>query len=83
MTNLNPHIRLNVIGSNLVLLHVPAGSVLFSYETPVAAYVSGRGYVRTSERFSKTTSKHINQWLDGVNATVVPQSEIESLLVAA
>jgi hypothetical protein len=72
-------IKLNVLGANLSLLHLPVGSILFSYETPVAAYVSGKGYVRTAERFSKTTSKHINQWLDGRTAEVVPQSEIEAL----
>ena len=72
--------KLNVIGANQTLVHLPVGSILFSYETPVAAYVSGRGYVRTAEKFSKTTSKHINQFLNGANAEVVPQSEIEDLL---
>ena len=76
-------IKLNVLGANLSLLHLPVGSILFSYETPVAAYVSGKGYVRTAERFSKTTSKHINQWLDGANAEVVPQVMIENLLEVA
>lgn len=72
--------KINVIGANQTLVHLPVGTILFSYETPVAAYVSGRGYVRTAEKFSKTTSKHINQWLGGANAEVVPQIMIEDLV---
>ena len=72
-------LKLNVIGPNQTLVHLHVGSILFSYETPVAAYVSGRGYVRTAQKFSNTTSKHINKWLDGCNAEVIPQSEIEAL----
>lgn len=75
--------KLNVIGANQTLVHLPVGSILFSYETPVAAYVSGRGYVRTAQKFSKTTTKHINQWLGSVNAEVIPQSEIEALVDVA
>jgi hypothetical protein len=74
------NVKINVIGANMTAVHLPKGTVLFSYETPVAAYVSGRGWVRTAEKFSKTTSKHINQWLGGVtNVDIIPQSEIESL----
>lgn len=72
--------KINVIGANQTLVHLPVGTILFSYETPVAAYVSGRGYIRTAEKFSKTTSKHINQWLGGANAEVVPQIMIEDLV---
>lgn len=72
--------KINVIGANQTLVHLPVGTILFSYETPVAAYVSGRGYVRTAEKFSKTTSKHINQWLGGAIAEVVPQIMIEDLV---
>ena len=38
--------------------------VLFSYRTPVAAYVFGRGYVKTEKWWSVTTSRHINKWLE-------------------
>ena len=37
--------------------------VLFSYETPVAAIINGTPY-KTSKKWSVTTSKHINQWLN-------------------
>ena len=41
--------------------------VFFSYRTPVAAYLPEKGYVRTSTYWSKTTSRHINKWLQNVN----------------
>lgn len=40
-------------------------TVLVSYETPVAALIPGRGYVRSATRWSRTTSKHVTQWLGG------------------
>lgn len=54
--------------------------VLVSYNTPVAAFVPSRGYIRTSTKWSKTTSKHINLWLEGVNAQEVDQSELDGLM---
>lgn len=65
------------IGSNVCELELRDGTrVLFSYRKPVAAYIIGRGYIRTAERFSNTTSKHITQWLNGAKAETVPQSDI-------
>ena len=51
--------------------------VFFSYKTPVAAFIPGQGYIRTNQKWSRTTSKHINKWLDGANAVEVSQSQIE------
>jgi hypothetical protein len=45
----------------------------FSYGTPVAAKV-GVKYYKTEEKFSKTTSRHINKWLEGVRVEVQPQN---------
>tara|TARA_Y100000593_G_scaffold40922_1_gene78724 strand:+ start:1160 stop:1390 length:231 start_codon:yes stop_codon:yes gene_type:complete len=54
--------------------------VFFSYKTPVAAYDSVSGqFFRTSTKWSVTTSRHINKWLDGRVATEVSQQCIESL----
>ena len=36
--------------------------VFFSYETPVCL-MTEEGVVRTNKFFSKSTSRHINQWL--------------------
>lgn len=38
-------------------------TVLFSYKTPVAAFVYGVGWVKTDKFHSSTTSKHINAFL--------------------
>jgi len=71
-------IRLNKFGSNMTVLHRNENEILFSYETPVAVYDSVRGeYLRTEQKFSLTTSSHINKWLGGVKAITVPQSIIE------
>ena len=59
--------------------------VLFSYKTPVAALVPGRGWVRTSTKYSYTTTKHVNHWLlENVGRTdcvpSVEQSYIDQLV---
>ena len=64
--------------------------VLFSYETPVAGYLANGGagdplwngalFFRTEEKFSKTTTRHINKYLEGANAAVVPQDQIVNLV---
>lgn len=54
--------------------------VLVSYSTPVAAYIPDRGYIRTSENYSVTTTRHINRFLSGSPAATVAQAEIDALL---
>ena len=54
--------------------------ILFSYSTPVAAMSPAfDGGIRAEEFFSKTTSKHINEW-GGRNFKKVPQIQIERLV---
>ena len=67
------------IGSNMTELVLGDVVVLFSYETPVAASTEG-GYIKTEEKYSSTTTKHVNKWLEGVNAKIVPQATINSLV---
>jgi hypothetical protein len=57
--------------------------VLFSYSTPVAALVPGKGWIRTEKFYSVTTSKHINRWLSencGGEVATVPQWEVDQLV---
>jgi len=77
--------RLTPIASNMTEIYTGDGvSILFSYQTPVAAFVPGKGILRTEKFWSVTTSKHINKWIKGsapsATVTLVPQSEIEALL---
>jgi hypothetical protein len=53
-------------------------AILYSYTTPVAAHIPGKGYVKTNTYFSATTSRHINKWVDG-NAETVEHVEIWKL----
>ena len=74
------NVKLKQIGSNMTVLTLNSGTdVLFSYETPVAGHW-GMGYFETDTKFSKTTSRHINKYLDGETAEVLPQKEIEDLV---
>jgi hypothetical protein len=53
--------------------------ILFSYETPVAALYDGTAVV-TSKRYSTTTSRHINEWLEGRDSIVQEQEWFDTLL---
>ena len=39
-------------------------TVLFSYRTPVLAHRDGETPIVTAHRYSVTTTRHINQWLE-------------------
>ena len=74
--------KVKSIGSNQTEIHYGDNVFLFSYETLVAAYLVGSGWLRTEKKWSKTTSKHINQWIpNGVDARTIPQEDLESLFV--
>ena len=72
--------QLTPIASNMTEIETSEARILFSYRTPVAAYVFGRGYVRTETKWSVTTSRHINKWLDGVTAEKVAQTYLDKLV---
>jgi len=65
-------------GSNQTILKFGPCEILFSYETPVAGF-DGTSWFRTEEKFSRTTSKHINRYLGDVNAKLVSQNIIDDL----
>jgi hypothetical protein len=70
-------------GSNMTELDLGFAQVFFSYETPVAARLTDGTLVRTDERYSVTTTKHINKWLQGCDALTVSQYRIDCLLTSA
>ncbi len=75
------HKRLKILGKNKTeLTAINIGKViLFSYGVPVACYdiYNGKEY-KTDKFFSKTTQKHISQWIP--NAETKPQSYFDNLL---
>jgi hypothetical protein len=83
--------KLKPIASNMTELKLDSPdhiTILFSYETPVAAFglspawheKHGSAYIKTEQKFSVTTSRHINKWLDGATAKTVPQAILETLI---
>lgn len=54
-------------------------SILYSYAVPVAVLTPGRGFLRTRRFHSRTTSKHIAQWLKDAPSTLVDQTEIDAI----
>ena len=76
--------RLTPIKSNMTEVTIGDKTILFSYGTPVA-YCSWDGYYKTNRKWSNTTSKHINQWLNSYGATKedareINQSELDNLV---
>jgi hypothetical protein len=72
--------KVNSIGPNQTEIVKSNGdTILVSYSTPVAA-VTDLGTFRTSKKWSNTTSRHINAWLDGAEAQEKPQEFFDNLL---
>lgn len=73
-------IELRNNGSNITELVIDEVSILFSYSTPVAGWDKD-GAFRTTQHYSKTTTRHINKYLGGklVGRPVDP-AYIKSLL---
>jgi len=75
------NLQVQPLASNMTLLQTPSALVLFSYSTPVAVYdKSKHDYYRTAKYWSKTTTRHINKWLDGVQAQEKPQEFFDEYL---
>jgi len=73
--------RVTQLGPNKTELAVNGSVILYSYETPVAVTILTTTYI-TAERYSRTTSSHIKQWLDGKPYKQVDQTTIKSLVNA-
>jgi len=74
--------RLRQLAANQTEVTLPCGAVVFfSYETPVAAMLPSGQYIRTEQKYSVTTSKHLNKWLVSVADSVklVPQDDLNRL----
>ena len=72
--------QLTPIASNMTEIETDDARILFSYRTPVAAYVYGEGYVRTEKWWSVTTSRHINKWLGNCTTKEVSQTYLDKLV---
>ena len=72
--------KIKQIGSNQTQVHTKTDehgdmTILYSYTTPVAVKIlSTQEVYRTSAWFSKTTTRHINKWLE-----FTPESQINEM----
>lgn len=73
--------KLKPIAPNQTEISIGDDAIFFSYAEPVAACIAGR-YYRTKKKWSTTTSKHINDWLDGTAAEVRSQEWFDQLIPA-
>ena len=72
--------KLTPIAANRNVISYNDGTeVFFSYSTPVAGYSNELGYVRTEDWYSSTTTRHINKYLNNVEAQEVSQDLINNL----
>jgi len=55
--------------------------VCFSYGVPVAAFIPGQGFIRTSARYSVTTSKHANAYCGGRDVKQVDDATFRMLIL--
>ena len=75
--------QLTPIAANQTQLNLNDGTeVFFSYRTPVAAKLPNYDYIRTATKWSTTTTRHINKWLEGVTAQTVDQSILDNLVAS-
>lgn len=76
--------NLTPIKANMTEIKIGKLVVLFSYKTPVACvyYTTEHGleYFQTEKKWSRTTSRHINTWLNGNGAKYKPQEFFDNLL---
>ena len=72
--------KIEVLKANMTVLYTDNFTILYSYSTPVACRdIKNHTYYRTNEFHSVTTSKHINQWLNGKFAVTNPQGFFDNL----
>lgn len=71
--------NINPFAPNQTEMEKDGNTYFFSYRVCVAANVDGKFY-RTKEFHSKTTSKHINSWLDGAKSVEMPQEWFDNLI---
>ena len=69
------------MSKNITLTTYPEGTILKSYDTFVAIKPTAAEYMVTSQHYSKTTTRQINEFFGGKRETqkaaIVPQSLLD------
>ena len=65
------------VGSKSMWVHTyPNGAeVAISYTTPIAAYIPALGFIKTKEKFSVTTTRHVGVWVKSHGYPLVTEVE--------
>ena len=76
--------KIKIIGANqteVILADHYETQIFFSYEQAVCVRTADGCFV-TEEKYSRTTSKHINKWIANLSNIIkmVPQSKIDNLV---
>ncbi len=76
--------KIKIIGANqteVILADHYETQIFFSYELAVCVRTADGCFV-TTEKYSRTTSKHINKWIANLSNIIkmVPQSEIDNMV---
>ena len=72
--------NLTPVKANMTELEISQGRILFSYKTPVAFFDNLSGvYMKTTKKWSNTTTRHINQWVNG-RVIPMPQEFFDNLI---
>jgi len=78
--------KLKSLGANQTEIDIDGGmKVLFSYETPVAAFdaKTGRAF-RTTAKWSTTTTRHIDKWIgDNPQVSYMAQDWFHRIVAAS
>ena len=72
--------KIKSLGANQTEVETNIGTIFVSYETPVAICMNDGTYYRTEYKWSVTTTRHINKWLDGRECGTKPQSFFDEAL---
>jgi hypothetical protein len=71
--------KIKPIGNHQTLVFKDDGTViLISYVMPVAAYIPGKAFVRTDQFYSRTTSRHIQEFVK--DCDIVSQEFLDGLM---
>ena len=69
--------RLETMGTNQTLVHIAGHEYFFSYNTCVAGKQEDGQVWKVSKKYSNTTTKHVNQYLDGREPYLVDESDAQ------
>ena len=75
--------KITTLGTNQTLVTFPnEDEVFYSYNTPVAGWVSGSGYWISERKYSRTTSKHVGKYANTANVRILNEEQVADKLTS-